>query len=205
MKRLSRSDSSMIGAEQVRLSRLSLSLSARSRMRAGGAEHRGERRLQVVRDRGQQRRAQALGFGGALDPIHVLDQLHALDRQRALVASAHRAAAADPASAADPVLSLSMPMTPIGAAPGMHRQEQPLGAGQRVGAAPGRAVVLPGPFRGGEIGLVERVLRRIAGLHRDGRRSRAAAAPPAPSASARSDRRSPTARRRACRRRRACG
>ena len=66
-----------------------------------------------------------------------------------------------------PVLSLSMPTTPIGAAPGAHRQEQPLGAGQRVGAAAGRAVVLPGPVGGGEIGLVERVLRRVAGLDRD--------------------------------------
>ena len=58
-----------------------------------------------------------------------------------------------------------MPMTPIGAAPGSHRQEQPLGARQRVRAAPGRAVVAPGPVGGGEIGLVELVLRRIAGLH----------------------------------------
>ena len=53
------------------------------------------------------------------------------------------------------------------AAAGAHRQEQPLGAGQRVGAAPRRRVVLPGPFRGGEIGFVEGVLGRIAGLDRD--------------------------------------
>ena len=54
-----------------------------------------------------------------------------------------------------------------GAAAGAHRQEQALRAGQRVRAAPGGAVVLPGPFRRGEIGLVEHVLRRIAGLDGD--------------------------------------
>ena len=54
-----------------------------------------------------------------------------------------------------------------GAASGMHRQEQALGAGQRVGAAAGGAVVFPGPSGGGEIGLVENIFRRIAGLDRD--------------------------------------
>ncbi|MCJ9730309.1 class I SAM-dependent methyltransferase, partial [Bradyrhizobium sp. PRIMUS42] len=33
-----------------------------------------------MRDRGQQRGAQALGFDGALDAVHILDQQHALDR-----------------------------------------------------------------------------------------------------------------------------
>ena len=60
-----------------------------------------------------------------------------------------------------------MPTTPIGAAAGAHRQEQALGARQRIGAAAGGAIVLPGPVGGGEIGLVERVLRRIAGLDGD--------------------------------------
>jgi hypothetical protein len=46
----------------------------------------------------------------------------------------------------------------------MHRQEQALGAGQRIGAAAGGAIVLPGPFRRGDIGLVEDVLRRVAGI-----------------------------------------
>ena len=57
----------------------------RDRAACGGAEHRGERRLEIVRDRGQQRRAQPVRLHGALDAIHVLDQLHPLDRQRALV------------------------------------------------------------------------------------------------------------------------
>ena len=84
MKRLSRSDSSMMVASRSRFSRV-VRLADEIAQRAGGAEHRGQRRLQIVRDRGQQRRAQALGLHRALDAVHVLDQLHALDRQRALV------------------------------------------------------------------------------------------------------------------------
>src|SRR5258705_12635557 len=53
--------------------------------RGGGAEHRGQRRLEIVGDRSQERRAQTLRLHGALDAIHVLDQQHALDRKRALV------------------------------------------------------------------------------------------------------------------------
>ena len=66
-----------------------------------------------------------------------------------------------------PCLSSSMPTTPTAPRAGPQRQIEPLGARQRVGAAPGWPVVLPGPLRGGDVGLVQRVLRRIAGLHRD--------------------------------------
>ena len=51
----------------------------------GRAEHRGQRRLQVMRDRGQQRAAQPIGFHRTFDPVHVLDQQHALDGERALI------------------------------------------------------------------------------------------------------------------------
>ena len=85
MKRLSRSDSSMMVA-----SRSALLGIARGRWRdraaspaAPSTEASGV--LQIVRDRGQQRRAQPVGLGGALDPVDVLDQLHPLDRERALV------------------------------------------------------------------------------------------------------------------------
>ena len=168
----------------------------RSRRVLAAAEDRGQRRLQIVRDRGQQRRAQPLGLDRALDrgPCPRPD---ARARSRAPPGrSARRAGAARPASAGARLV-VSMPTTPIGAAPGAHRQEQALGAGQRVRAAPGRPVVLPRPFGGGEIGFVQRVLRRIAGLAPRSRRLPATAARRAPSASARSDRRSPTARRRA--------
>ena len=203
MKRLSRSDSSMIVARQIGLLGIA-EFGADVAQRAGGAEHGGERRLEIVGDRGEQRRAQSLGLGDALDPVHLLDQPHALDRERALIQQRvqeppligreHRARlVAVDAHHAD------------GAAPGMHRQEQAFGAGQRIGAAAGGAVVLPRPFRRGEIGIVENIFRRVAGLHRDRAVLGQAAARPALSASARSDRPSPTARRRAFRRRQACG
>ena len=119
--------------------------------------------LQIVRDRGQQRRAQAVGLHGALDPVHVLDQQHALDRERALVHQRiEQAALVRRQQRPGPVVvdadDADRP------APGSHRQEQPLGARQRIGAAPGRAIVAPRPVRGGQIGLVELVLRRVARL-----------------------------------------
>jgi hypothetical protein len=54
--------------------------------RSGRSQHPGERRLQVMGDRCEQRRAQPLGLGGALNAIHLLDQLDPLDGERALVA-----------------------------------------------------------------------------------------------------------------------
>jgi hypothetical protein len=53
--------------------------------RAGRAEHRGKWRLEIVRDRGQQRRAQPVGLDRAFRPFDVLDQVDALDRERTLV------------------------------------------------------------------------------------------------------------------------
>ena len=58
MKRLSRSDSSRMVREQVGLGLRSSELARQILERAGGAEDRGERRLQIVRDGGEQRRAQ---------------------------------------------------------------------------------------------------------------------------------------------------
>ena len=54
-----------------------------------------------------------------------------------------------------------------GAAGGAQRHEQAAGAGQRVGAAAGGAVVLVAPVRRGDVGGLERVLGRIAGADRD--------------------------------------
>ena len=50
------------------------------------SKHSRKRRLQVVGDRGEERRPQALGFGNALDAVHILDQPDPLDGQRALIA-----------------------------------------------------------------------------------------------------------------------
>ena len=128
---------------------------------AGRAKHRGQRRLQIMRDRGQQRAAQPVGLHRALDAVHVLDQQHPLDRERALIDQRiQQAALIRRQQRAGPVVVDADDADR--AAPGPHRQEQPLGARQRVRAAPGRAIVAPGPVGGGEIGLVEFVLRRIA-------------------------------------------
>ena len=84
MKRLSRSDSSMMVASSSAFSPVG-ELVREIAQRPADAEHRRERRLQVVRDRGQQRRAQPVGLDGALDAVHVLDQPDALDGERALI------------------------------------------------------------------------------------------------------------------------
>ena len=135
--------------------------------RARRAEHGGERRLQIVRDRGEQRRAQALGFGDALDAIHVLDQPDALDGERALIAERIGKAPLIRREQWPGLVAVDTHHAD-GAASGMHRQKQALGARQRIGAASGGAIVLPGPFRRRDVGVVENVFGRITGLHRDG-------------------------------------
>ncbi len=153
------------GRQQIGL----LAVAERARQipqRAGRPENRGERRLEIVRDRGQQRGAQAVGLGRALRPLQVLDQTDALDRERALIDQRIEQAPLIGGEQRSRLVAVDADDAD-GAAAGSHRQEQTLGARQRVRAAPGRAVVLPGPVRGGEIGLVERILRRIAGLHGD--------------------------------------
>ena len=86
------------------------------------SEHRGKRRLQVMGDRGEKRRAQPLCFGGALHAIHLLDQLDAFDRERSLI----------PQGIEEPPLIgreqgagfvAVDPHHADGAAPGAHRQE----------------------------------------------------------------------------------
>ena len=54
-----------------------------------------------------------------------------------------------------------------GAASGAERHEEPAGAGEVVGAAPGGPVGLEAPLRGGDVGGLERVLGRVTGTHRD--------------------------------------
>ena len=147
--------------------------------RAGGAEDRGERRLEVVGNRGQQRGAQPVGLDGALRPVHVLDEMDALDGERALVDQRVEQPALVGREQGPRLVAVDADDADRPAA-GPHRQEQPLGAGQRVGAAAGIAVVLPGPFGGGDVGFAEPVLGRISGLDDDGAAARAAGSPPAP-------------------------
>ena len=165
MNRLSRSDSSMIVDEQVGLLALR-ELVGEVLQRLRRPEHRGERRLEVVRQRGEERRAQPLGLDRTLGAVHILDQVDALDGERRLVGERVEQAALVGGQQRARLVAVDADHADRAAA-GAHRQEQALSAGQRIGAAAGRAVVLPGPFRRREIGLVEHVLGRIAGLYRD--------------------------------------
>ena len=119
-----------------------------------------------MRDRGEQRRAQAIGLDGPLGAFQVDHQIDPFDRERALVDQRVEQAALIGREQRPGLVAVDAD-DPDGAAPGPHRQEQPLGAGQGVGAPAGRAIVLPRPGRGRQIGLVERVLGRISGLHRN--------------------------------------
>ena len=53
--------------------------------RAGRPEDRRKRRLEVMRNRGQQRRPQPIRLNRSLGPVQVFDQAHALDGQRRLI------------------------------------------------------------------------------------------------------------------------
>ena len=53
--------------------------------RSGRAHDRGERGLQVVRYRGEQRRAKAVGFRGQLGIVEILDEIDPLDGERRLI------------------------------------------------------------------------------------------------------------------------
>src|SRR5215510_15652481 len=117
-------------------------------------------------DRRQERRAQMVGLSNSPHPLDVLHEMDTLDRQRTLVAQRiQEAALLGPqegawfiaANAEDADLPTAR----------AHRKKQPLGSWERLGIPAGRAVLLPCPFGGGEIGFIQRVLRRIAGFDRD--------------------------------------
>ena len=125
------------------------------------AEDRGERRPQIVRDRGQERGAQPLGLGQHAGLVEPLGERNALDRHRRLVAKRVEQPPLIRRQQRPSRITVD-PDHADRAAAGAQRQEQPLAAGQGVGAAPGRAIVLPGPARRCHIGVVELVLGRVA-------------------------------------------
>ena len=155
-------------------------------------------------NRRQQGRAQPFGLGGSLDAIHILDQPHPFDRQRALVHQRVEQAALVRGEQRAGLVAVDADNADR-AAPGMHRQEQPLGARQRIGAAPGGAVALPGPLGRRDIGIAECILRRIAGAYRERPVGRQQKHHAHFQHQCRLIGRWPKARHRACRRRRACG
>ena len=165
MNRLSRSDSSITVASK---SRFSASVSSLERSRIVLAAPRTDasgvlRSCEIEVSSAERNRSD---LHGTLHPVHVLNEQHALDRKRALV---HQRIEQPP------LVRRKQRSGPVvvdaddadRSASGSHRQEQPLGARQRVRAAPGRAIVAPCPVRGGKIGLVELILGRIARLHGD--------------------------------------
>ncbi len=132
----------------------------------GRSEHGRKRRLEIVRDRGEQRGTQPIGLDRTLRPLHVLDQVHALDGERALVDQGVEQAALIGGEQRAGLVAVDADH-PDRTAAGAHGQEQPLGAGKRIGTASGSAIVLPGPLGCGDIRVVEHVLRRITGLDGD--------------------------------------
>jgi hypothetical protein len=136
--------------------------------RAGRAHDGGERGLQVMRDRGQKRRAQPVRLGGQLGAIDIGDQLDALDGDRRLIGQRIEQPSAPRASEAAPAGRCRgrrprLPCVRYAAA-----DRDAWRPGKRIGAAPGGAVVLPGPAGGGDVGFDKRVVGRIAGLDGDG-------------------------------------
>ena len=95
------------------------------------SKYGGERGLEVVREGGEEGRAEAVGLRGALGPGDILDQAHPLDRQRSLI---------DQGVEQAPLIGTEEGSRPFAvnahdadrAAAGAHRQEQSLGAGKRV-------------------------------------------------------------------------
>ena len=178
MKRFSRSDSSMIVPTSSAFA-LSLSASAKVPQSPGGAEDCRQGRPEIVRYRGEQRRAQPIGLGGELGAARC-PRRGAPARSRAQPdPRVRQTAGAAPGVSSGPGLSLSIPTTPTAPRPVRMRQEQALGTGQRVGSAAGRPVVLPGPFRRSDVSLVQHVFGRIAGSAPRSSRRRAGAARPA--------------------------
>ena len=119
-----------------------------------------------MRDRGQKRRAQPIGLGGSLGALQVFDQAHALGGERALIDQRVEQAPLIGREQRSGLVAVDADDAD-GAAARSHGQKQALGARKRIGAAPGGMIVLPRPIGGCDVGLIENILGRIAGLHDD--------------------------------------
>ena len=111
-----------------------------------------ERRPEVMRDRGQERRAQAIRFGGSFRPIQVFDQADALNGERRLV---HQGIEQPPLVWGQQRARFVgiKANDPNGAAAGVHRQEETLGARKGIRTTTCGSIALPGPRRSGQIRL----------------------------------------------------
>ena len=146
---------------------VSVSPLERSRSVLAAPSTGGERRLEIVRDRGQQGGTQPIRLDRAFRPVHILDQIHALDGERGLIDQGVEQTALIGGEKRSGLVAVD-PHDADSAAARSHGQEQAFRTRERVRAAPGNPVVLPRPFRRRDIRLVEDVLGRIAGLDDDG-------------------------------------
>ena len=166
MKRLKRSDFIDDGGEQIGFGLIVEGIREIAQ-RAGGAKDGRQWRLEVMGDRGQQSRAQLIGFCDTLHAIDVLHEMDALDRQRALIGEGLQKPALLGAQQSAGLVAADAEDAD-GTAARAHGQEQPLRPRQRVGVAASGTILLPGPLGSRQIGLFERILRRVAGLEGNG-------------------------------------
>ena len=162
MKRLSRSASSWM----LRASASRVAASSGVRQAGRGPQDRRQRRAQIMRDRGQQRRPQPVGFHRQPCAVHSLHQIHPLDRQRRLVRQRVEQALLVGCQHR-PGSSRSMPITPTAPRPVCIGRNSRFAPGSVSAPRPAGVVLLPAPARRGEVGVVQRVLRREAGAHHD--------------------------------------
>ena len=128
---------------------------------AGGAGDRGERRAEIVRDRAQQRVAQALGLGADLRPLRVLGEPGPLNGQRGLAREGLELVELLRRLQRTRILGPE-PEHPHGAARAGQRQVERGGARERIGALAGDLPVLMDPLTDRQLARVHRELGGVA-------------------------------------------
>ena len=115
-------------------------------------------------NRGEQGGPKAVSLDVAFHLLHVLDQPDPLNRKRRLIHQGIEQAPLIRRKHGPGLVAVDTDDADL-ASPGVHRQEQALRAGKRIGAATGGSVAIPSPFGGRDVSVVEGVLRRISGFH----------------------------------------
>ena len=130
---------------------------------ARGAENRSKRGAQIMRNRGQQGRAQAIGLRRQTGAVNFLGEIDAIDRQSRLIRQGVQKPGLFRCQKQSRLVAID-PGNAHGATPGAQGHEAAFGAGQRIGAAPSRLIFFKAPARRSEIRLVEHVFGRKPGL-----------------------------------------
>ena len=135
MKRFSRSDFVDDRSDEFCLS-LIVERTGKVPQSPGGAEDCRQWRLEIVRNRGEERLPEPIGLGGELGALDVLDEVHAVNRERSVVRECIKQPALLRAEERAGLVAVD-PDYAHGASPRPHGQEQPLRTWQSVGAASG--------------------------------------------------------------------